>query len=262
MRNWHRWKLLRFSFKKLFNFFDLVSEDLVDFVSRFLMHKLFYQWSLGDRVKTLEHLNSVLDSRHAVESQGGGVVVHDFNVFDLILEHLTVVIMPLGDLDIKNRVVQVSDGLKTNLKFLLKFKKVLSNFWSSTATEDWHDTVSSLSSELELSLADFFKILASLNESLILSEDSLVLVQCPLIFLSGVFLDLVLHSGANCFPLLTAVNALVEVSHAFFNISVKHIVDTDLSSTSFDDLVGDLSQETLHSLVSVVVFGELIDDSD
>lgn len=66
---------------------------------------------------------------------------------------------------------------------------------------------------------------------------------------------------ANCFPFFAAVDALSEVRHALFDITFKHIKSVNLSSASLDDLVGNLGQETLHSLGGVVVFTQFPDDS-
>lgn len=64
----------------------------------------------------------------------------------------------------------------------LELEKVHGVLGSETATEDWHHLVSSLSGELELTFTDFHEIFAPLNESLILSEDGLILVEIPVIF--------------------------------------------------------------------------------
>jgi hypothetical protein len=67
--------------------------------------------------------------------------------------------------------------------------------------------------------------------------------------------------NANSLPFLAAVNALVEIRNAFLDVTFKHVHLVDLSSASLDDLVGNLGQETLHSLGGVVVFTQFPDDS-
>lgn len=67
---------------------------------------------------------------------------------------------------------------------------------------------------------------------------------------------------ADSFPFFATVNALFEILHAFLDVTIEHIVLVDFCSASFNDLVRDFGQQTLHSLWSVVVFTELPDDSD
>jgi hypothetical protein len=54
--------------------------------------------------------------------------------------------------------------------------------------------------------------------------------------------------NANGFPLLAAVNALIEVRDAFLYITIEHIIFVNLGSASSDDLVRDLGEKSLHSL--------------
>ena len=53
---------------------------------------------------------------------------------------------------------------------------------------------------------------------------------------------------AHILPFLAAVDALLEVSHAFLNIATQHVILVDFMPASLDDLVTDLGQETLHPL--------------
>jgi hypothetical protein len=80
-----------------------------------------------------------------------------------------------------------------------------------------------------------------LNESFVLSKDGLIGVKFP-VLPGGVFLDHLLALEADVFPLSAAVDALLEIRHAFFNISFKHVVLIDLGSASLNDLVADLSK--------------------
>ena len=121
--------------------------------------------------------------------------------------------------------------------------------------------VLSLSGELELSLTDLEEVFASLNESLILSEDGIVLIQVPSWF-GRVLFDHDLVVETDLLPLLAAVDALLEISHALLDIAVKHVFLADPCAATLDDLVADFGQETLHALGGVVVFGKLPDDSD
>jgi hypothetical protein len=100
--------------------------------------------------------------------------------------------------------------------------------------------VLSLAGELKLTLTDFHEFLASLNESLILSEDGLILIKIPT-WLRRILFDHLLMMGANDLPLLTAVNRLLEILHALLDLVTEHVFDVDLFSASIDDLIGDLN---------------------
>ena len=56
----------------------------------------------------------------------------------------------------------------------------------------------------------------------------------------------------DCFPISAAVDALLEITHALFNVTDKHIIFVDLLSASLDDLVADLGEKALHSFWGVV----------
>lgn len=169
--------------------------------------------------------------------------------------------MPLGNLDVKNIIVQVLDVLQVLYELSLELQEVLSVLRTLNTSEYWHHEVISLSCELELTLADFHEVFASLNEGFILSEDSVVLVEVPS-WLGGVLLKHLLAVDADVLPLLAAINTLLEVTHTFLNITVEHVILVDSSSASLDDLVTDLGQKPLHSLRGVVVFTQLPDNSD
>jgi len=80
-----------------------------------------------------------------------------------------------------------------------------------------------------------------LNESFVLSKDGLIRIKFPALS-RGVFLDHLLALETDGFPLSAAINALLEIRHAFFNISLKHVILIDLGSASLNDLVADLSK--------------------
>ena len=66
---------------------------------------------------------------------------------------------------------------------------------------------------------------------------------------------------ANRLPLLAALDALVEVSHALLDVTIVHVLHNDLLPAPGDDLVADFSEQTLHSFLGVVVLAQLPDDS-
>jgi hypothetical protein len=103
-----------------------------------------------------------------------------------------------------------------------------------------------------LTLTDLHELSASLDESFILSENGFVLIEAPL-GLRGVLLDHLLVVRANGLPLLTAVNRLLEISHALLNLVSEHVLDVDLLSASVNDLVRNLDQKGFHPLISRVV---------
>lgn len=67
---------------------------------------------------------------------------------------------------------------------------------------------------------------------------------------------------ADALPLFAAINAFVKIRNTFLDVTIKHVIFVDLSSASLDDLIGDLCEETLHSLGSIIVFTQLPDNSD
>jgi hypothetical protein len=169
--------------------------------------------------------------------------------------------VPLGDFHVEEVVAKVLDVLKVLLEDSLQLNEVLSNLRALGASKDRHLDLGALSCELQLTLTDFFKILATLDECLILSEDSLISIKRPSLA-NGVLFNHALHLEADVLPFLAASDTLIKVTHALLDITFEHVVLIDLGAASLDDLVRDLSEETLHTLLSVVVFGELPDDTD
>jgi len=182
MRNRHGRLLLGWVFEEFFNLFNLISKELVDPFSCFLLNIILNHGTLGQRVEVLQHLNCVRNSRNALESQCDNVLIDNFKVLDLLLKDLTVVIMPFGDFYIEEVITKVLDVLKVLLEDTLKFNEVLCNFRALGTSKDWHLDFGALSCELELTLANFLKILATLNESLVFSENSLIGVESPELF--------------------------------------------------------------------------------
>jgi hypothetical protein len=100
--------------------------------------------------------------------------------------------------------------------------------------------------ELQLALTDFFQLLAPLNKCFVFSEDGVVLViltaEVPSFLELGLLLDESLFLCADGSPLVAAFDALVEVGHALFNVTRKHVPDINLLLAAVDDLVADFSQ--------------------
>jgi len=92
---------------------------------------------------------------------------------------LTVIIMPFGNLDVKNIVIKVLDGLEVLCKHSLKLIQVLGVFWTLGTSKHWHNLLSALPCKLKLSLTDLIQVFASLNESFIFCKDSLICVELP-----------------------------------------------------------------------------------
>jgi hypothetical protein len=128
------------------------------------------------------------------------------------------------------------------------------------ATKDRNQSVLPFESELKLAFTNLDQVFASLDEGLILGEDGLIGIQLPALS-RGILFEHVLVMNANSLPFLAAVNALVESRNAFLDVSFQHVHLVDLSSASLDDLIGNLGEQTLHSLGGVVVFAQLPNDS-
>jgi hypothetical protein len=88
-------------------------------------------------------------------------------------------VMPLGLLDIEDVVVEGSDLHQIFVELLFLIQKLISVGRTLDTTKDGHLLVLALPGELELALANLVQLTASLNEGVILREDSLVLVKVP-----------------------------------------------------------------------------------
>jgi len=99
----------------------------------------------------------------------------------LLLEVLAVVIMPLGDLDVEDVVIEFLDVLQVLCEHSLELKEVLGVLWALGTSKHWHDLLLALPCELELCLTDLHQVLASLNESFVLCKDGLVGVELPIL---------------------------------------------------------------------------------
>ena len=155
VRDRHDWALLVRVLEQVLDLLHLGDEELIDLLGGLLLHKLDDTGSLGELVEVLQHLNSVLDSADMVEGLGNDGRVNDLNVFDLILEVLTIVIVPAGDLDIEDIIVKLLNGFELLVEHLLQVIERKSPLLALGATEDWHLTASTTLRELKLALADF-----------------------------------------------------------------------------------------------------------
>jgi hypothetical protein len=63
--------------------------------------------------------------------------------------------MPLGDLNIKEVILEVLYVLKVFLEEHFQLSQILSNFRAFGASEYWHKNLGAFSSKLELTFTDF-----------------------------------------------------------------------------------------------------------
>jgi hypothetical protein len=76
-----------------------------------------------------------------------------------------------------------------------------------------------------------------LDKSVNFGEDLLVLLEVPVLSAGGVFFKHIHLVSTDDFPLLTASNALFQISHAALHVASKHIFLINLGFASGDDLV-------------------------
>jgi hypothetical protein len=166
-------------------------------------------------------------------------LVDNFKILYLLLEYLTVIVMPFSYFNIKEIVAKILDVLKVLLKDAFKLLEALFDFGTFSTTKDRHANLRALSSKLKLTLTNLLQVFASLNEGFILSKDCLISVKSPSLS-RGILLNEALHLEADNFPFFAASNGFIKVTHAFLDIPVKHIVLVYLCAASLDDLVRDL----------------------
>jgi len=193
-----------------------------------------------------------------VESLRDDSRIDYFNVFDVVLEHLAVVVVPSSHLHVKYVVVELSDAFKVLIEHVLKILEGESPFFTLSASKDWHLTAGASLGKLKLTFADFFKIFAALDKGLIFCKDSLVLLP---FWLARAGNNTLLNLGADCFPLVATIDALIKVAHALFNIPTEHVFLVNLFAASGVDLIADLSQKTFHAVSCSVFVTQLPDDS-
>ena len=226
---------------------------MVDEIGGFLLHVLQDALPLGQLIEVFKHLNGVFDRRNVGERLGDDCRIDDLNVLHILLEHLAIVVMPTGDLHVKDVILELLDALQMLIEHSLQVLERESPFLALCATEDRHLAAGSTLGELQLALADFLEVLAPLDEGLILGKDAIILVPSFL----GILDDALLNLCADLLPLLAAFDALVEVSHALFNVTAKHVLAVDFAAASLVDLVADLGQEALHALWGRIVVTQL-----
>jgi hypothetical protein len=168
-------------------------------------------------------------------------LVNNFKILDFLLENLAVVIMPLGYLNIKEVIAKVLDVLEILLKDSFKLLETLLDFWALGASEDGHADLRALAGELKLALTNLLKVLASLDEGLVFSENGLIGIKTPSLS-RRVLLDKTLHLKAYSLPLLAAGNGFIEITHALLDIAIKHVIFIYLRTASLNDLIGYLSE--------------------
>jgi uncharacterized membrane protein len=83
------------------------------------VNKFSHKWSLSQGIKVLEELNCILDCGNVLKGKCNNVLEGHLEVLDMLFEHLTVVIMPLSLLDIKDVVGETLYLLEVALKCLL-----------------------------------------------------------------------------------------------------------------------------------------------
>jgi len=133
--------------------------------------------------------------------------VEYLDCFDILLKDLSIVIMPLGNFDIKNVVIKLFDLIKILVKHLLEILQRGSPFFTFSTTENWHAAVSSTQCELELTFADLFQVLAPLDESFVFSKDFIFRDVVALV--ARMILDHVLRFCADFLPHFAALDAFV-----------------------------------------------------
>ena len=235
-------------FEDFLNFVHLSNEHVVHLFGSLSLNILNDVWSLAKLVEVFEHLNSFLDSRDMVECLSNDCGVDVLQLLHILLEHGTIVIVPLGDLNIQDVVFKVLDLIKVTFEHCLQRLETIRPILGLGTSKDGHFAAGSLESKLELSFADLLQLLAALDESLILSKDGTHVFHVPRL-LVRVLLDPSLSLGADLSPLLAAVNTLIQVPHALLNIVTKHVFLVDLGAAPLNDLVADLGQKPLHPLL-------------
>jgi hypothetical protein len=106
-------------------------------------------------------------------------LVNNFKILDFLLENLTVVIMPLSYLNIKEVIAKILDVLEIFLKDTFKLLETLLDFRALGASEDGHADLRALAGELKLALTNLLKVLASLDKGLVFSENGLIGIKAP-----------------------------------------------------------------------------------
>ena len=150
--------------------------------------------------------------------------------------------MPSSNFNIKNIIFQISNFLQIAKKFIFKLNNAIFIFITFNSSKNGHHLVSSFTSELKLSFTNINEITASLNESVIFCKDCFISIKSPFASFRRVihyhFLTILTYSS----PFFTTFNTFLQISHTLINITIKHILLVNLSSTSSYNLIADLSK--------------------
>lgn len=167
--------------KEVLNLLDLLQEKFEYHAGSFSANMIHDGLSLGKSIEVFEQFNCISHGRNLLNRERDDVVDRRLKLLALIFEQLAIMIMPLSLLDIKNVIVEGSNLHQILVELLLLIQQLISVSRALDTTEDRHLLVLALSCELELALADLVQLSASLNEGVVLSEDSLVLIKIPAI---------------------------------------------------------------------------------
>jgi hypothetical protein len=140
-------------------------------------------------------------------------------------------------------------------KRFLNFFKNINDFWGSSTSKLRQLRISSFSSKLKLAFTYFNKFRATLYKSINLSKNR-ILIKFPfntnfflsisfllflLFLLLFLFLIIMINQLLNFFiyffPIFSAFNRISQITHAFFNISIKHILYIYLRFASFNNFI-------------------------
>jgi hypothetical protein len=89
------------------------------------MNKVSDEWSLGKSIKIFKELNGILDGGDVLKGKSDDVLEVHLKILDVLLEELSIVIVPLSLLDIKDIIRQSLDVGKMRLEGLLQFQNVV-----------------------------------------------------------------------------------------------------------------------------------------
>jgi len=205
--------------KQILNFFHLIKEEFVDQISSLLLNVILDGWSPCHLEEVLKHFNGILNGGHMLECKLDDGGVDNFNGLDIFFEFLSVVVVPESDFDIEDVVIELLDLVEVLQEHVLEVHQGGGPLGALGATEYGKGLVGAGLSELELALTDFLQVFAALDKGLVLSED--LVFTDGVALAAGVLLDHSLGASADIFPLLAAVDALVEVSNALVDVAAE-----------------------------------------
>ena len=115
-----------------------------------------------------------------LESLRNDRLVDNLNVFDMVFEHLAVIVVPARYLHIKDVVVKFLDSFELVREHLTKLTQRYLPLFSFGSSKLWHSHIGSLEGKLELAFANFLQISASLDKGFVFGKDGLIGVQFPI----------------------------------------------------------------------------------